>query len=594
MSDQPITPLQPGQQSLAEQLASSTSADQALWLSGYFAGFSFASKGGSVSAPAVAAPAAKQPMLVLYGTESGNAEALAGKAAKAANASGFKAKAVNMADSKPEDLAKAENLLVVVSTWGEGDPPDSATSYYETFMGDGMGKLEGLSYSVCALGDTSYEHFCKIGKDVDARLSALGASCVADRVDCDVDYEEAFDGWLKTSLGAFPQQSATVTAAGDAAVLATPTVVAYDKKNPFPAEVIEKVLLNGTGSQKEVYHLELSLEGSGLTYVPGDALGVYPVNRAKDLEAVLKATGLSANAKVGGKTLAESLETDFDITTLSASVAKKYLAITNDASLKTAMEADGGKSFKEWCQGRQLIDLLESYPFTGWSAETFSGILRKLNPRLYSIASSIKHHEEEVHLTIAAVRYETFGREREGVASCYVADDLKAGDRVRIFFHTNKNFRLPENGDTPIIMVGPGTGIAPFRSFVEERAANGDKGDNWLIFGDQRYSFDFLYQLEWQDYLSDGLLNRLDVAFSRDQKEKVYVQDRLRESGEQVYAWLEKGAHFYVCGDAAYMAKDVHQALLDIIAEQGNKSAEEAKAYIDQLKKDRRYQRDVY
>ncbi len=370
--------------------------------------------------------------------------------------------------------------------------------------------------------------------------------------------------------------------------------LAFDKKNPFPAQVIRKVLLNGAGSKKEVYHLELSLKDSGLTYLPGDALGVFPLNRPKDLQAVMAAAGLNANSKVGEKTLVEALERDFDITTLSASVAKKYLAATENEALREAMEADGGAAFKEWCKGRQLIDLLEEYPFAGWTAEAFTSILRKLNPRLYSIASSVAHHDEEVHLTIAAVRYESFGRNREGVASCYVADELQEGDRVGIFFHTNKNFRLPESSDTPIIMVGPGTGIAPFRSFIEERVATGRNGDSWLVFGDQHAACDFLYGSEWEKYLAGGQLTRLDLAFSRDQEEKVYVQDRLRENGADVFAWLERGAHFYVCGDATYMAKDVHQALLGIIAEHGSMSEEEATEYVNQLKKSRRYQRDVY
>ncbi len=588
MSSPPLTPLSSERLLLAQQLAAGLSHDQALWLSGYFAGIA-----QSGAAPAVALPAATAlPLTVLYGTESGNAEKLAGVIAKAADRAGFKSRIANMADAKPTDLAKVERLLVVVSTWGEGDPPDSATSYYETFMGDSMPQLPGLSFSVCALGDTSYEHFCKIGKDVDARLASLGATRVCDRVECDVDYQASFDKWLSAALASFPKPAAAAASAVAAGVLTT--AIGYDKEHPYSATILEKVLLNGTGSSKETLHIEISLEGSGLTYDPGDALGVYPANRAADIDAVLAATGLSANAKLGDKTLAEALRVDFDITTLAPLIADKYNQVVGNKNLQTLLDQEGRVDLKAWIDGRQLIDLLETYPHKKWTPETFTSLLRKLTPRLYSIASSIRKHENEVHLTVAAVRYHTHGRERTGVCSCYLADDVEVGDSVPVFFHHNQNFRLPESDTTPIIMVGPGTGIAPFRAFIEERAAREAQGKSWLFFGDQHFSYDFLYQLEWLDYLNDGVLTELSLAFSRDQKEKIYVQQRLRERGAEVWSWLESGAHFYVCGDATRMAKDVHQALLDLIAEHGKKTPAEAKEYLDALRKSKRYQRDVY
>lgn len=588
MSSPPLTPLSSERLLLAQQLAAGIDHDQALWLSGYFAGIA-----QSGAAPAAALPAATSlPLTVLYGTESGNAEKLAGVIAKAADRAGFKSRIANMADAKPTDLAKVERLLVVVSTWGEGDPPDSATSYYETFMGDSMPQLPGLSFSVCALGDTSYEHFCKIGKDVDARLASLGANRVYDRAECDVDYQATFDKWLSAALAAFPKPAAAAASAVAAGVL--PTVVGYDKEHPYSATILEKVVLNGTGSSKETLHIEISLEGSGLTYDPGDALGVYPANRAADIDAVLAATGLNANAKLGEKTLAEALRIDFDITTLAPLIADKYNQVVGNKNLQALLDQEGRVDLKAWIDGRQLIDLLETYPHKKWTPETFTSLLRKLTPRLYSIASSIRKHENEVHLTVAAVRYHTHGRERIGVCSCYLADDVEVGDSVPVFFHHNQNFRLPESDSTPVIMVGPGTGIAPFRAFIEERAAREAKGKNWLFFGDQHFSYDYLYQLEWLDYLNDGVLTELSLAFSRDQKEKIYVQQRLRERGAEVWSWLESGAHFYVCGDATRMAKDVHQALLDLIAEHGKKTPAEAKEYLDALRKAKRYQRDVY
>jgi len=610
MSFPNVSPLPPEQQQLVQQLASGLAPDQATWLSGFFAGIGFANGGApapaAAGAPAAGAPAApgpveKRDLTILYGTESGNAEGLAAEIKKRAERHEFRPKVANMAETKPADLAKIENLLVVVSTWGEGDPPDAATAYYETFMGEEMPQLPNLKFSVCALGDTSYEHFCKIGKDFDSRLSQLGGERVHDRADCDVDYQETFDAWIAGALEAFPGSDAAATPVGTAAAPAATAAAApaaapvvYDKKNPFEAEILEKVVLNGTGSQKETLHVELSLEGSGLDYEPGDSLGIYPENSAADVEAVIGATGLRANSRLGDKTLADALRTDFDITTLSPAIASKYNEIVGNEDLAKLLEEDGKKELKEWIHGRQLVDLLETFPHRNWSPEGFTAILRKLNPRLYSIASSLKRHEDQVHLTIAAVRYHTHGRDRTGVCSCYVADDIEIGDRVRVFLHSNKNFRLPENDDTPVIMVGPGTGIAPFRAFVEERAARGATGRNWLFFGEQHFTYDFLYQLDWQEHLAEGRLHALDLAFSRDQKEKIYVQHRLAERGAEIWKWLEEGAHFYVCGDAAKMAKDVHQALVDLVAEHGGKSADDAKAWVEDMRKSKRYQRDVY
>lgn len=586
------SPLSPGQLQLAGQLANGLNRDQALWLSGYFSGIA---REGSGSA--TVAPVAKRKLTVLYGSESGNAEKLAGTMAKAAEKEGFKASIASMGDAKPAALAKAENLLVVVSTWGEGDPPDAAVAYYEAFMSDAMPKLAGVKFSVCGLGDTSYEHFCKMGKDFDARLAALGAERVHDRADCDVDFQATFDAWLKGALAAFPGavgSDPVAPAVAGSSSASSHGHGEYTKENPYTSELLEKILLNGTGSSKEVYHLELSLEGSGLVYEPGDALGILPVNRASMVDEVLAATGLSANAKVGDKTLVEALLHDFDITTLQPAIVDKYNAVAQNAALQTLLDEAGRPTLKAWVDGRQLIDLLEEYPCKTWTPDSFTGALRKLAPRLYSIASSLRKHEDQVHLTVAAVRYHTHGRDRTGVCSCYLADEVNGGDPLKVYFHHNNNFRLPADDNIPVIMIGPGTGIAPFRAFVEERAARGAKGKNWLFFGDQHFSYDFLYQLEWLDYLESGLLTELSLAFSRDQKEKIYVQHRILERGEEIYRWMEEGAHLYVCGDASRMAKDVQQALMDVIAVHGGKSPEEAKAYLEAMRKAKRYQRDVY
>ncbi|BCX50170.1 sulfite reductase [NADPH] flavoprotein alpha-component [Haloferula helveola] len=580
-------PFSPEQRSAAASLLQGLTPGQRLWLAGYLSA-------ESGSETAAATPSAS-PLLVLYGTESGNAEALADLTAKQAKKRGFKPSVKNMADLSPADLAKAGKLLVIVSTWGDGDPPESATGFYNGLMQEKV-DLSGVSFSVCALGDTSYEQFCKTGKDIDARLEALGAKRTTPRKDCDVDYDEDHAAWLDEALSSF----GPAVAAPAAPAVAIPVAgEAFGKKNPFPSEMLEKVLLNGEGSQKETWHYELSLEGSGMSYLPGDALAVVPLNAPDMVEGVLKAAKLKGTEKVslkGGdeKVLADALREDFEITVLSKAVLKKLQAVAKSERLEGLLADDAKDQLKDYLWGRWVADALAEFAPKGVSADELVGILRKLPPRLYSIASSPLAHPDEVHLTVASVRYEAHGLQRKGVASTFLADLVETGQQVRVYTHVNKNFRLPDSDDTPIIMVGPGTGIAPFRAFVEHRAETGAKGDSWLIFGDQRYTYDFLYQLEWQDHLSNGALNRLDVAFSRDQPEKVYVQDKMRENAAELFAWLEKGAHFYVCGDASRMAHDVNEALIGIIEAEGKRSREEAEAYVEGLRKSKRYQRDVY
>ncbi len=560
------------------------------WLSGFLA--------AGAAAP-VATPAAVSAgkLTVLYGTESGNSESLADRAVKDAKKRGFQAVMKNMADITPADLAKFSSLLVIVSTWGDGEPPETATKFYKEFMAAGL-SLTGVRFSVCALGDTAYEKFCQTGKDIDTRLEALGANRVFARQDCDVDFEEGFASWLAGSLSALAPAAALV-AAPVSFTAPVSTGVEYGKKNPFPGETLDTLVLNGEGSAKETVHLEFSLSGSGLAYEPGDALAVIPVNAPDTIKAVLQASKLTGNEEVdvknvGRKLLADALREDFDITALSRNVLTKLADATGSAKLRELLAEDAKDRLKEFNHGREIVDAIEQFAPSGLSADALAGIFRKLPPRLYSIASSPLAHQDEVHLTVAAVRYETHGRVRKGVCSTYLADLVKSGDAVPLFVQPNKNFRLPADGSTPVIMVGPGTGVAPFRSFVEHRAALGSPGKNWLFFGDQHYTYDFLYQLEWQEHLKNGALTRLDVAFSRDQPEKIYVQDRMIEQAAELYAWLEEGAHFYVCGDANRMAHDVHEALISVVEFQAGISREAAEAYVEDLKKSKRYQRDVY
>jgi sulfite reductase (NADPH) flavoprotein alpha-component len=501
----------------------------------------------------------------------------------------------NMADLSPADLKKHANLLVVVSTWGDGEPPDGATKFYKEFMA-GADLLPNLRYAVCGLGDTSYEKFCQIGKDFDAKLESLGAKRIAAREDCDVDFEDGFTAWLERSLTAL---APGVSVVSEPAPATAPTASAFGLKNPFPAEVLENIVLNGKGSAKETVHVELSLAGSGLSYEPGDALAVIPRNADDVVAALLQAAKLAGDESIetkasGKKALAEALREDLDITGLSRSVLTKLNEASPHPQLTALLEESAKEQLKNYNYGREIVDAISDFAPNGLSAQTLASLLRKLPPRLYSIASSPLAHPDEVHLTVAAVRYHSHGRDRKGVASCFLADYAPTGQSVKVYTHANKNFRLPESGDTPIIMVGPGTGIAPFRAFVEHRAELGQSGKSWLFFGDQHYLYDFLYQLEWQEHLKNGTLSRLDVAFSRDQPEKIYVQQRIAEKGRDLYDWLQNGAHFYVCGDASRMASDVHDALVSVYQMHGGFGREAAEAELEALKKAKRYQRDVY
>jgi sulfite reductase (NADPH) flavoprotein alpha-component len=569
------------------------SAEQRHWLSGFLAGYHAAltSPAALPAAAPAAEPRRKIPLTVLYGTDSGNAEGVADAARKAAAKQGFAARLVDMADTAPAEIARAEHLLVITSTWGEGDPPERAAPFYHALMADDAPRFAGVPFAVLALGDSSYVNFCETGRQIDARLEALGGRRIAPRVDCDLDYEAEAAAWTEAALKELadlaplePGPSRPVR--GE--IINFPSAAAeplYGKANPFPAEITELVNLNGSRSGKETIHLELSLAGSGLAFEPGDSLGIVVENRPETVEAVLQAAGLAGDAG-----LAARLATDWDITTLSRPVLEAYAALNPAPGLAELLAGEG---WRAWLSGRQLLDLLEAFPMA-LTPEQLTGLLRKLPPRLYSVASSLKAAPDEAHLLVGVVRYQSHGRARHGVASTFVAERLRAGDKLKVYVKPNKNFRLPDDPDRPVIMIGPGTGVAPFRAFLQERQATGAAGRNWLFFGDRNYTHDFLYQLEWQELHKDGVLSAIDVAFSRDQPEKVYVQHRLWQRREELFAWLEDGAHLYVCGDEKAMAKDVHATLAAIVADQGGRPAEAAEAYLADLKRQRRYQRDVY
>ena len=605
-----IPPIQPGSGPLLpeqiqrlNEVLPTLSAEQGAWLCGYIAALNQLSAAGAFPAPAAGAVPAMgagradaPPVTVLYGSQTGNSEGIAGKLSAALNEAGVSAELKDMGNYKTQQLKQEKTLCVVVSTHGEGDPPDTAMDFHAFLYSKRAPKLEHLGFAVLALGDTSYEHFCKTGRDFDERLGELGGSRLLDRVDCDVDYEDAADAWIAALVKKISAERAPVPGPAAAVLGAPPAAVsAYDKKNPFPAVLLERILLNGKGSAKETLHLELLLEGSGLVYEPGDALGVVPTNDDAVVEELIGLLGADGGEEIraphGKDSLREALRKGFEITTITRPFLRGYAALAESKALNELL-ADADK-LNAWLYGREIVDVLQTWPVKGLPVQDFLDLLRKLPPRLYSIASSLNAHPDEVHLCVGVTRYEAHGRSRKGVCSTFLADRVDVDGTLPVYVDRNKNFKLPAGVDTPVIMVGPGTGIAPFRAFVEERELQGG-GQNWLFFGDQHFTTDFLYQTEWQQWLKDGTLTRMDVAFSRDQAQKLYVQHRMMEKGADLWAWLQDGAHIYVCGDESRMAHDVHQALIDIARSQGGLSAEDADAYVKQLQKDRRYQRDVY
>ncbi|KKB73290.1 MULTISPECIES: assimilatory sulfite reductase (NADPH) flavoprotein subunit [Bacillus] len=601
------SPFNQEQAELLNRLLPTLTESQKAWLSGYLAASQSFEAAAALEAPTAEAPAAQpvqsvsKEVTILYGSQTGNAHGLAENAGKKLKEHGFEVTVSSMSDFKANQLKKIKNLLIVVSTHGEGDPPDNALSFHEFLHGRRAPKLDDLRFSVLALGDTSYEFFCKTGKDFDQRLEELGGKRLYPRVDCDVDFDEPASAWLEGVLGGLSEaggQSGSPVQSQAAAPQAAETV--YSRKNPFRAEVLENINLNGRGSNKETRHLELSLEGSGLTYEPGDALGIYPENDPELVELVLKELKWNPEEvvtvdKQGERLpLKEALTSHFEITVLTKKFLQQAAGFSENEKLQELTSPGNEAQLKEYLQGRDLLDFVRDFgPFSA-SAQEFVSILRKMPPRLYSIASSFQANPDEVHLTIGAVRYHAHGRDRKGVCSVLCAERLQPGDTLPVFIQPNKHFKLPENPDAPIIMVGPGTGVAPFRSFMQEREETGAKGKSWMFFGDQHFVTDFLYQTEWQKWLKDGVLTKMDVAFSRDTEEKVYVQHRMLEHSKELFEWLQEGAVFYVCGDKKNMAHDVQNALLDIIEKEGGMSREEAEAYLAEMKQQKRYLRDVY
>ncbi|NMH61467.1 assimilatory sulfite reductase (NADPH) flavoprotein subunit [Alteromonas ponticola] len=578
------------------QAIAGLNSQQLTWVSGYLAGLS--ASGAPVASVAPSASSSSAPGLtILYGSQTGNAKALAHQFKTKADAAGYTNKLVSMADFKPRQIKNETHMVVFVSTHGEGDAPDDAMELHEFLGGKKAPKLPALNYAVLSLGDSSYEFFCQTGKDFDSRLAALGAKALCERADCDVDFEQQAADWsdklitqLKDDLSGASQQVTTESSAS-----VSQPASQYDKQRPFAASLIESQKITGRDSVKDIRHIEISLEDSGLTYKPGDALGVWFTNAPALVDEFISLLSLNGDSQVTVKeesmSLRQALSEKLELTLSYPGFVKAYQEQLQSSALKSLM--DDAATFRTYLSERQLIDIVREHPGK-LAPQQLVDALRPLAPRLYSIASSQAEVEDEVHLTVAHVDYMAFGQRHQGGASGFLCERVEEGQEVKVYVEKNNHFSLPESDDTPIIMVGPGTGIAPFRAFMQERDAREAEGKNWLFFGNPHFTQDFLYQVEWQGYKKSGLLTNITLAFSRDQKEKIYVQHRLMEHGKEVFEWLEAGAHFYVCGDAMHMAKDVEGALLHIVEKFGNKSEQEAKEYVLALRKAKRYQKDVY
>ena len=583
------------QWSQINQATSALNAQQLTWLSGYLAGLA------QTGQPAVAMPQAtatpSQSLTILYGSQTGNAKAVAEEYKAKLDEAGVPAKLYNMADYKAKQIKSESHVVMVVSTHGEGDAPDDAVEFHSFVGGKKAPKLPDLQYSVIGLGDSSYEFFCQTAKDFDEGLAKLGASRMLDRVDCDVDYDADVQAWaekltakLKDSLS-----TGTQTSVATAVSAAVSGGTKYTKKAPFTATLLESQKITGRDSVKDIRHIEISLEDSGIQYRPGDALGVWFTNDTQLVDELLGLLSIAGDSQVkwsGDDYEIKTLLTDkLELTQSYPTFAKAYAEFANNADLNALLEDKA--ALREFLSVRQIVDIVRQYP-ANVTAQQFVDSLRSITPRLYSIASSQGEVEDEVHLTVALVEFEAQGEQHKGGASSFLSTRLNEGGEVKVFVEHNDNFRLPEDGNTPVIMIGPGTGIAPFRAFMQQREADESEGKNWLFFGNPNYTQDFLYQTEWQRFVKEGVVDKVTLAFSRDQEQKIYVQHRMLEQGAELYQWLEDGAHLYVCGDATRMAKDVQDALVQIVVQHGGKTEEQAEQYINDLRRAKRYQKDVY
>lgn len=610
------SPFTEGQATQINELLQTLTPEQKVWLSGYLVANQQLTSGtsdtqgsqiGAVSKDTETMLQQNEPTIqpekraitLLYGSETGNAQGLAEIFEERLSNIGHNVTLKAMDEFKPKNLKNVEDLFIITSTQGEGDPPDNAAELHEFIHGRKAPKLEGVRFSVLALGDQTYEFFCQTGRDFDKKLEELGAERLYERVDCDVDYEEDAEKWMANvinTIDSAPEGTQSEQVVSES--IKSAKEKKYSKANPYQAEVLENINLNGRGSNKETRHIEFLLDNFGEEYEVGDCLVVLPQNDSALVELLMSTLGWDPGDQIqiseDGDTISleEALTSYFEITKLTRPLLQNAAAYFDNEALEDKVQ--DSEWIQNYIEGRDFIDLLNDFPPEELEPEDLYQILRKLPPREYSISSSYQSLPDEVHITVGAVRYNTHGRDRSGVCSVQFAERIQPGDTVPIYLKRNPNFKFPKDGDTPVIMIGPGTGIAPFRAHMQEREEYGYKGNTWLFFGDQHFTTDFLYQTEWQEWLKDGVLEKMNVAFSRDTDQKVYVQHRIAEHSKEFNEWLEKGASIYICGDEKNMAKDVHQAIRNVLVKEQNLTEEDAESYLKQMKKDKRYQRDVY
>lgn len=602
------SPFDQEQAAQLNQIFQTLTAEQQIWLTGYLT-----AQQGSVTQTAEAPQQVAEYVLnnesesqtnndrhitVVYGSETGNAQSLAEIFADRLVEHNYTVKLTAMDEIKQKEFKKVEDLFVITATHGEGDPPDNALTFHEFIHSRKAPKLENVRFSVLALGDESYEYFCQTGKDFDAKLLELGAERLADRQDCDLDFDDLAEKWMNKNIEILNQSTGHGSTVTSTETVQSAKEKRYSKSNPYQAEVLENINLNGRGSNKEVRHVELLLDNYGESFEPGDCVVVLPQNEPEIVTLLIETLGWDKDIEIpindDGDTLPleKALTEHFEITKLTKPLLQKAAELFGNTELLS--QIDNAEWIQQYVDGRDVIDLLTEFPTSELKPETFYKLLRKLPAREYSIASSYEATPDEVHITVGAVRYEAHERTRKGVCSVQLAERIQPGDTLPIYLKKNPNFKFPFDEETPVIMIGPGTGVAPFRSYMQEREELGLSGNTWLFFGEQYFTTDFLYQTEWQAWLKDETLAKLDLAFSRDTEEKVYVQHRIAQQSELFYEWLQDGAAIYVCGDEKHMAKDVHDTIRSVIEQEGDMSEADAEAYLTQMKQEKRYQRDVY